>query len=103
MKEINMKKTMIIALMLVFTSFQASAVELKEGSVYCVSSKKIIAYYGFLEKGRDNFAKKLMDRSDCYVKVKSEEAILQSEQKKYVELELISGFTIWTKKENIIR
>lgn len=98
-----MKKTLILSILVVLVSVNVNAVEIKKDSLYCVDSKKIVAYYDYLERGKDKYAKKLMDKSDCFIKGKNEEAILRSEQKKYVELELLSGFSIWTKQENIIR
>jgi hypothetical protein len=96
-----MKKTLLVALLTVFSVLNANAAELKEGSLYCVSSKKIIAYYDFVERGREDFAQKLLDKSDCYFKKKPIEVYIKSEQKKYTEVELLSGFTVWTKNENI--
>jgi len=98
-----MKKTLFLSVCIALFSLNVNAAEIKEGALYCVSSKKAIKYYNYLEQGYDDYAKKLMQRSDCFIKGKNEEVIIKSEQKKFVELELLSGFTIWTKKENIIR
>jgi|TARA_Y100001960_G_scaffold59288_1_gene61627 hypothetical protein len=97
-----MKKLLLLA-MFVFVSSVANAATLKEGALYCVSSKKITSYYKFIENNYNDYAQQLMDRSDCFIKGKNEEVYVKSEQKKFVELQLLSGFTIWTKKENITR
>lgn len=98
-----MKKTLILSILAALFVLPANAVEIKEGSLYCVNSKKIVEYYDLVERGKEDFAKRLVDKADCFVKRKTEDTVLKSENKKYVELELISGFTIWTKKENIVR
>lgn len=98
-----MKKTLIFSTLMVLLSFNAKAAEIKQGALYCINAKKIIAYYDYKENGNDKYAKKLMDRADCFIKGRNEEGILRKQQKKYIELELLSGFKIWTKEENIIR
>lgn len=98
-----MRKTLILALIMGFSAFNVQAETLKEGALYCVSAKKINTYYDYMERKEDKFAKKLMDNADCFIKKRNEEVILRSENKNNVELELFSGFTVWTKKENIIR
>ncbi len=97
-----MKKTLLLLLVTVFSAINANAAQLKEGALYCVSSKKIIAYYDFIERGREDFAQKLLDKSDCYFKKKPVEVYVKTEQKKYTEVELLAGFTVWTKNENIV-
>jgi hypothetical protein len=98
-----MKKALILSILTMVVSVNAKAAELKEGALYCVSAKKIHAYYDYKAKGLDDFAKKLMDSADCFVKGRNETAIVRLEQKEFVELELISGFKVWTKKDNIIQ
>lgn len=98
-----MKKALILSILMMVVSLNAKAVELKEGALYCVNAKKIHSYYDYKTKGLEKFAKKLIDSADCFIKGKNETVIVRLEQKEFVELELISGFKVWTKKENIIQ
>lgn len=97
-----MKKLLIIVFIALF-SLNSYASELKNGALYCVGSKKIINYYDYLEQGYDDYAQRLLDNSDCFIKNKQEKVYILLEQKKYTQVELPTGFKVWTKKENIIR
>ena len=98
-----MKKALILSTLLAVASLNAQAATLKEGALYCINSKKIIAYYDYLEMGQDKFAQKLMDNADCFIKGRDEGVIVRSENKNHLELELFSCFKVWTKKENVVR
>lgn len=97
-----MKKILFLLMIITLLSVNVAFADvLKEGSLYCVSLKKVIRYDNYVTKGREDLAKRLIEKSDCYIKEKDEEVFVDSKSKEYVQIELLDGFSVWTNKENL--
>lgn len=97
-----MKKLIILIIALLISVTNVQAVELKKGSLYCISLKKVTNYDRYKSEGFENFASELMRNSDCFVKNRNERVLLLSKSKNYASVKTQQGFTVWTRIENII-
>ena len=94
-----MKLFVFVALMAV--SFNSYAEQLTDKSMYCISLKSINSYYDYTEQGKDDFAKRVFEKSECFIKKGDENVVVHSKGAHYSLVELLNGFKVWTKTKNI--
>lgn len=98
-----MKKLFILAMFLGLSA-QAHAATLKEGALYCIDSRKLNSYYQYEQANNNELMEKLLNDSECYIKKRDAEVFVEMsiKSKGFLKLRTEKGFSIWTKKENVV-
>lgn len=80
-------------------SANASAGEILEGAVMCMSQRHLERYEDFVEQEAYDFMNQMEQRAQCMVKKTPEEAIKLTSSGSFVKVQTLEGFKVWVSSD----